>query len=219
MTGLAGILTGRVMNEFSDSSAADIRRADELITRTLAIPPNNTRAHHEKGQILRWQRRIEEAIVEYERVIADDRNWAGAYARLGWCKFQSSGSASEAIPLVERGIQLSPRDPGVPNWSMFIGFMLLLTSSTDEALMWLEKARSGNARRAGILRPLAAAYALKGDSRGASDILREALRLGDTDAMSLARVRTRGIFAFPKIRALAEGTYFLGLRLAGMPEE
>jgi len=36
---------------------------------------------------------------------------------------------------------------------------------------------------------------------------------------SLARLRAIGAFQSPKIRAMAETTYFAGLRKAGMPEE
>ena len=37
--------------------------------------------------------------------------------------------------------------------------------------------------------------------------------------MSIASLNAIGYFAMPKVRALFESTYFLGLRKARMPEE
>ena len=42
---------------------------------------------------------------------------------------------------------------------------------------------------------------------------------GDDRFSSIARLRAVQYFGVPKIRALFEATYFVGLRLAGMPEE
>ena len=42
---------------------------------------------------------------------------------------------------------------------------------------------------------------------------------GDDRYKSIARLRAVGPFGVPKIRALFEATYFLGLRQAGMPDQ
>lgn len=48
----------------------------------------------------------------------------------------------------------------------------------------------------------------------------EARRLvGDDRYSSIARLRAVESWGVPKVRALAEATYFAGLRNAGMPEE
>jgi hypothetical protein len=51
-----------------------------------------------------------------------------------------AGSIEETIPLVERPIRLSPRDPSLAVWYWQIGLMHLLQSRTDEAIIWREKA-------------------------------------------------------------------------------
>ena len=94
----------------TDSAAADIARAEGLVGQALAASPRSPLAHYAKGQVLRAQRRYEEAIPEYETVIAFNRNSVGAYAALGWCKL-FTGSIEEVIPLQEQAIRLSPRDP------------------------------------------------------------------------------------------------------------
>jgi predicted Zn-dependent protease len=93
-------------------------------------------------------------------------------------------------------------------------------SRTDEAIHWLEKALSANPELAFVHGHLAAAYALKGDTKRAAAELAEARRLsGDGRFASTARLQAARSWGVPKIRALYEATYFAGLRKAGMPEE
>src|SRR5262249_28292646 len=64
-------------------------------------------------------------------------------------------------------------------------------------------------------------YALKGETKRASAALGEARRLSDHYA-SITRLKTapgRQWLEVPTLRALAEATYFAGLRKAGMPDE
>ena len=105
----------RVLDGMTDSAAADIARAEGLVGQALAASPRSPLAHFAKGQVLRAQRRFEEAIPEYETVIAFNRNWVGALATLGQCKFLT-GSIEETIPLEEQAIRLSPRDPCIGIW-------------------------------------------------------------------------------------------------------
>jgi TolB-like protein/class 3 adenylate cyclase len=122
---LATVLASRVLDQMSDSAATDIARADRLTGQALTASPRNPLAHWAKGHVLRAQNRFEEAITEYETVIAFNRNRVGAYAHLGQCKFYQ-GSIEEYIPLVERAIRLSPRDAQVGVWFGRIGLVHLL---------------------------------------------------------------------------------------------
>jgi adenylate cyclase len=169
--------------------------------------------------VLRAQSRFEEAIPEYETVLALNRNWVAAYAQLGQCKLYT-GSIEETIPLVEQAIRLSPRDPRLGIWYLQIGRTHLLRSCIDKAIIWLEKARNATPEYSGIRAWLASAHALKGQAEQAATELAEARRLsGDDRFSSIARLNAAGYFPAQKIRALFETTYFTGLRLAGMPEE
>ncbi len=130
-----------------------------------------------------------------------------------------TGSIEEVIPLAEQGIRLSPRDPLIGNFYSRIGLVHLLQSRTDEAIIWLEKARSANAGLYFVRAYLASAYALKGETDRAVAELAEAQRLrGEGSYASIARVRTR-LEGVPTVRALYETTYLAGLRKAGVPEE
>jgi adenylate cyclase len=216
---LANALIVRVLDELTDSAAADIARAEGLIDQVLAASPRNPLAHYAKGQALRAQRHCEEAALEYETVLAFDRNSAGALMGIGRCKVYT-GSLDEALPPMEQAIRLSPRDPGIATWYESIGQVHLLQSRIDEAILWLEKSCSAGPGRPWAHARLASAYALKGDSDRAATELAEARKLSsDGRYSSIARVKALGYFGVPKIRALFETTFFAGLRKAGVPEE
>jgi hypothetical protein len=102
---------------------------------------------------------------------------------------------------------------------MAIGSVHLLTSRTDDAIVWLEKARVAVPVAPACCSLLAAAYALKGETDLAVAELAEARRLcGDDRYASIAPLRSSRLRGLPKILALWEATYFVGLRKAGMPE-
>jgi adenylate cyclase len=214
---LAVALTVRVTDELSDSPDADLRRAEQLAGQALAAAPNYGLAHYAKAQVLRAQSRFKEAIPEYETAIALDPSRVPAYAHVGWCKFLT-GSVDEALPYFERVLRLSPTGPGVALWYGRMGVIQLLKSQTDAAIASLEKASWENPRLPFVHAYLAAAYALKGQSERAYAELAEAQKLSKAYA-NLADVAKSSWFDDPKIRALAEATYFPGLRKAGLPEE
>ena len=129
--------------DMTDTAAADIARAEGLVGQALAASPRSPLAHFAKGQVLRAQSRCEEAIPEYETVLAFNRNCGGALRtrpvqalhrvdRGGNPARRSKPSASaRAIPTSAIGI-------------IRIGLVHLLQSRIDEAIVWLEKARSAN---------------------------------------------------------------------------
>jgi TolB-like protein/Flp pilus assembly protein TadD len=237
---LAGQLAGRALDGMADSAAADIARAEGLAEQAVAASPRSSLAHHAKGQVLRAQvqllgaqDRCAAAITEYETAIALNRNSVFPIAALGWCKL-FAGSLEEVIPLIEKAIRLSPRDPALYFWYEGIGRVHLLQSRIDDAIVWLEKARNANPAHPVIRIDLASAYGLQGETEHAAAELAEARRLrSDGLFSSLACLKTARSFGAPAVRygapsvrygapavrALYEATYFVGLRKAGMPEE
>jgi adenylate cyclase len=152
-------------------------------------------------------------------VLTADRNWVYAFFALGQCKL-NTGAIDDAIPLIERAIRLSPRDPQLGVWYGNIGLVHLLQSHTEEAVMWLERARNHTPAHSMIRADLAAAYGFAGETERAAAELAEARKLSPDDRYSsLARLRAVYSWGVPKIRAMREATYFAGLRKAGMPEE
>jgi tetratricopeptide (TPR) repeat protein len=122
-------------------------------------------------------------IPEFETALASNRNMVAALHSLGWCKLYA-GSIEQVIPLEEQAIRLSPRDPAVGTRYFLIGTVHLLQSRTDEAIVWLETARSAIPAVAFLRRRLAAAYALRGETERAAAELAEARRLNGGDLFS-----------------------------------
>ena len=220
---LVRALTGRVLDGLSSTAAADIARAEDLLGQAFAVSPDTAFAHYAKGNLLRAQRRFADAMPEYETAIALDRNSAASFANLGrWKLF--AGALAEVIPMVEQAIRLSPRDAGLGVWYLLIGTTHLLQSRTDEAIAWLEKARSANPAHPGVRDRLAAAYGLIGETERAAAELAEARRLsGDPDTLSSVSRLKASAFLYssmaPRVRALYDATVVAGLRKAGMPED
>jgi adenylate cyclase len=214
---LAFALAGRVLLGMSNTANTDLGRSEGLLGK---VSPHSPRAHWAKGQLLRAQRRYADAIPEYEAAIALDRNLLGAYANLGQSKLLT-GSLNEVVSLVDHAIQLSPRDPDLGYWYDMIGLTHLLQSRTEEAIVWLERARAASPERPIPRASLASAYGLKGESKRAATELAEARRLSANPDRysSIAHLRAGRTFMAPTVCALFEATYDAGLRNAGMPEE
>lgn len=218
-SGLAVQYTGRVLDEMTDTAAADIARAEELIGQALAAAPHSPDAHHAKGQLLRVQRRCAEAISEFETGLAYNRNNIGAFNQIAGCKILL-GLTDEAIPLLEQALLLSPQDPQIQMVYFRFGQARLLQSRTEDAIVWLAKSRSAHPTYPFVHAWLAAAYGLKGETVHAAAELAEARRLGGEGSMSsIARLRADSRFETPAGHILRDATYFTGLRKAGVPEE
>ena len=215
---LANVLMSRVLEGMTDSAATDVERAGGLIAQALAASPQRTFAHFVKGQLLRHQNRCAEASVEYETVLAVDPNSTAALINVGRCRVRS-GLLDEAIAAMEQSIRLSPRDPFIASRYGSIGEVHLLQSRIDEAIRWLEKARSAGPGRPRVYLWLASAHGLKGETERAAGELAEARNLaGEGSYPSIAGMRPPADYV-PKIHALYETTYLAGLRSAGMREE
>ena len=130
------------------------------------------------------------------------------------------------MQLHAQAIRLSLRDPMIGTWNFRIGLAHLVQSRTEEAVVWLERARGAIPGHPNTRATLASAYALIGETERATAELAEARRLvGDDRFSSIARLKevgffgVGGYFGVPKIRALVESTYFVGLRKAGVLDE
>jgi len=113
---LAGALITRAQPKDPAAAAADVQRAEELIARALAASPGDPLTHRVKGNLLRFTRRSEEAILEFEIALATNRNDPLTLVGLSMCKFLTGGSDQEVIALAEQAIRLSPRDPNMWWW-------------------------------------------------------------------------------------------------------
>jgi adenylate cyclase len=87
---------------------ADRLKADELISRAVAVDSNNYLAHFARSFLLAPQR-PEEAIVEAERALALNPSFLPAYTPL-WIANWASGRFEKADEYVDAALRLSPHD-------------------------------------------------------------------------------------------------------------
>ena len=73
--------------EVSADPKADLKRADELASRAIALNPNQDGHHFVKGMILLNQARYDESAAENEQALALNPADVEAYAGLGWDYF------------------------------------------------------------------------------------------------------------------------------------
>ncbi|HEX3416174.1 MAG TPA: tetratricopeptide repeat protein, partial [Stellaceae bacterium] len=215
---LAFALTSRMLDGLSAAPAEDFRRAEAVLASALGAAPRDPLLHYVKGQILRAvaqglappfrlsaEARVAgfaDAIPEYETMLAANPNDVRGLANLAWCKFMT-GAEEEAIPLFEKVIRLSPREPSLYLQYFRLGIVHFFRGRLDEAILWLEKARRANPRFAVAHSLLAAALGVKGDAVRAAAELAEyyeaAKGHADSRFATIALVRKNGDLNTPAL--------------------
>jgi adenylate cyclase len=203
----------------SSDPTADLKRADELASRALALNPND---HHHvvKALVLLDQARYEDSIAEHERALALNPANTDAVQGLGWSYFYL-GQFEKSLEYFDKAIRLSPHDPDLGLWydgksNGYFGLM-----KYDQAIEW--------ARRAIVIDPFfnadfAAPLALTGHEAEAREALQRYLGLPSTGQLrTIAEWKASNahfINANPDPRLLEYfDRYYEGLRKAGVPEE
>jgi adenylate cyclase len=93
---------------WTKSPAESYKLALECAKQAIALNEKDPMAYSWLGTIYLLQRQHEKAIVEGERAIALDPNFADGYAHLSQI-MRYSGRFEEALMLIEKGIRLSPK--------------------------------------------------------------------------------------------------------------
>ena len=207
----------RVIEVQSTDREADIRKADELVSRALTIDPNAYGAHFAKAEVLLAQKRFEEAIVEAERSLALNPSFVDAYSAL--CTANSFlGWPEKSVEYADKAIRLSPRDPQLHVFYLAKGFALSLMDQDGQAIEWLRRAVAAAPEWPLPQAMLAAALAATGHEAEAQETLRRYLSLSGTNARTIAQWRAQMPSDNPVFLAYAK-RLSEGLRKAGMPEE
>jgi adenylate cyclase len=196
----------------STDRTADIARADELISRAIAIDPNDYYVRYVKAIVLETQGRQEEAIVQAERCLALNPSHINAYAAL-WVANFYSGRVKQAIEYVDVAIRLSPRDPLLYEFYFEKGSAYFALGDYKSAIEWLRRATVTDPDYSTAYEALAATLALVGQQAEARDTLAKYLSLPQTKTKTIAQVKPATAH-WP-----IAGRVIEGLRKAGMPEQ
>src|SRR3989454_4500278 len=174
--GLAQAFTLVHRNRWDPERDRILARADEAVTRAIALSPNYAHAHYVKAEVLALSRRFDAALATYDRAIALDPNHAAAYVSRGRALI-AIGRAAEAMAPVEKAIRLSPRDP-----DLFIWYYVLCHAHTHlardaPAIEWCLKSTATGKSFWGAWTDLAAAYAWRGQKAEAAAAVAELLKV------------------------------------------
>ena len=120
LTGLGFTHLRYVINRWTDRYGEHLQKADELIARAIVMTPDNAQAYQYKALLHRAQKRSQEAIAAAERAVSLNRNLAAAYTEIGW-NHALLGEPERTGAYVRQGIRLSPRDPFLDYWLLYIG--------------------------------------------------------------------------------------------------
>jgi adenylate cyclase len=174
-TGLGRALSFLVLTHLSTDLNADTARANEIADTILKVHPDDAQAHYVKAQVFRAQKRFDEATVEYETAIADDRNFAASYAGLGQTK-TFLGRPEEAIAPIEAALRLSPRDPLLNLWLFYKCHAYTHLAQDDKAIEWCQKSVAIAPYWFAYV-DLGSAYAWKGEQENAHNAVQALLKM------------------------------------------
>jgi adenylate cyclase len=208
--------TDRILSEQSADREADVRQAAELVSRALAIDPNDYGAHFAKAEILLGEAHFEDAIVEAERSLALNPSFVSAYSALSVAS-SFLGRPQEALDYADKAMRLSPRDPNLYAFYLNKGFALSLLDQDDQAIGWLRRAVAAAPQWPLPQVLLAAALSVTGHESEARDVLNRYLSLSWTRAKTIAQFKEQMPSHNPLFLAFA-ARFVEGLRKAGLPE-
>ena len=207
------ILFGR-----STDPQADLKRADELASRALAVDANNPAGHLAKGNVLIVEARFDDAIAEFERALALDPNIAEAYGALGHV-YVDIGQYEKAIEFFDKAIELSPQNQQLAAWYMDKGRAYFGLQRYDQAIEWARRTIAINPNFGPRpLATLAAALALTGRDVEARDAEQRRAAVSKVKNVAALKAVAPPPSADPRTRATFD-RIVEGLRKAGMPEE
>jgi adenylate cyclase len=169
---LADIVVSQYLRHWNNAGREELREAEEAVRMAVAIDSNLAQAHYAYGLVRRAKGEQEAALAAFSRAVELDPNFARAFAEKG---NQSTliGRPSEAPPLVEKAIKLSPRDPSLAGFYWIIGRAHFFMGQYREAIPWLQKSVG---LRPGIWYTrlyLVSAYALTNKDEEARRVLQE----------------------------------------------
>jgi TolB-like protein/Tfp pilus assembly protein PilF len=203
-------------NEPSD----DLKQADVLLSKALALDPKYAPAHLMKAFLLQAQFRLEEAIAEDQRALDLDPSLADAYWHMGFV-MRRLGQFQASVEAIDKAIWLSPHDPFRSGWYADKAGSHLALKQYGQAIESARRAIAINFNDGNSYFFLTVALALAGQESQAHEALEGYLALPGARKTVAAwrQVRHRFVNADADPRYVEYFDRLLeGLRKAGLPE-
>jgi len=213
MIGLTNVLTDRLIDLASPDPEKDVARAEETINAALALQPDNSSAHRQKGYVQITKRQYASAISEFEKAIAEDPNNAYAHADASFWKV---AIGTVEFTGIEKAFRLSPHDPSAPWWQFDMCRLDDHLAQWEQAVEWCNKAVAGKPGFWWPIADLAIANAWAGHDREAKEAVAQLQKVypGFTVQGFLGFHWTDNPTFNAQYERMAEG-----LRKAGLPEK
>jgi tetratricopeptide (TPR) repeat protein len=195
-------------------------RADDLVSKALALDPDWAWEHDLKGNILGFQARYQEAVAEHERALALDPSNVDAAAYLGW-DYARFGLFDKSFEYFDKAIRESPYDPALAHFYGGKAFANFGLKRYGQAIELARQAIAINLNYVQYIHAtLVAALALTGHDAEAREALQRYLALPSTGPVKTIAAWKAYFSAQggdpPRVEANVR--VYDGLRKAGMPE-
>jgi tetratricopeptide (TPR) repeat protein len=191
-----------------------------MASKALALAPDWTWTHLQKGSVFRAQARAKEAIAEDERALALDPSNMEAVAALGF-DYGNLGEFDKSLEYLDKAILASPYDPTIAFWYGNKAQANFGLKNYDQAIELARQAIAINPNYVAYIHvTLAAALALTGHDAEAREALQRYLALpstGPLKTIAVWKAHQMSLGGDPRYVEMIERTDD-GLRKAGMPE-
>jgi len=198
---------------FSSNRDEDLVHASRAADRAMTIAPRAAWSHLVMGWVLYERKRIQQALASFEHAAQLNDDLPFAHASIAAASIML-GRPEQGLEPLRKAMRLSPRDPDLANWQMFLGAAYLHLQRDDEAVHWLTKSVALSPRDSFTRLFLSSALALTGQPTEAKLELDELLRLKPD--FTLSYFKSLELSDNPTFRLQRERIY-QGLRQAGLP--
>jgi tetratricopeptide (TPR) repeat protein len=224
MAGAAAMLAGMFVDRES------VKRASELAAAAEAKAPDSPDVIAAKFLLLQRERRTQEALMLYNRLLDVNPSITGLILQIGLCTCWTY--QEDALVPLQRTIRLNPRSPNINALKTSYAYTLILWGHTDEAIEILEPLITWEGEdapydedtgqspgwKSQVKLYLAIAYVRKSRLEEARRITSRALRMNDLREFTVRRW-LRGIGSYWSAEDIARSRQMAEeLRVAGVPD-
>jgi adenylate cyclase len=161
--------------------AEKLERADELVSKALALDPNYAPAHLVKAFVLQSQFRLDEAVAEDRRAFDLDPSLVDAYWHMGFV-MRRLGEFQTSLELIDKALRLSPRDAFRALWYADKAGSHFALKQYDQAIESARRAIEISPNNSAPYLYLIPALALTGQESQAHEALGHYLHLANSGA-------------------------------------
>jgi len=204
---LAWSTTYDYMNGWSKDPEKTLNQAFGFAEKALNLHDRLKIAYFAKGLVLREQKKYDKALVEAEKAITIDPNYANAHVLVATLLYYA-GKPREGLERMKLAIRLNPHHPH--NYPFHVGQAYFVLKQYDEAINAFNEGLQSRPRSQRLRLWLAAAYAQSGEIEDAQWEIEQILLLNP----EFSYKKLIDIFPFKDPADLAH--FLQGLQMAGL---